>query len=69
MKMKITGTGSSLPREAVSNIKIMDWVETSDEWIRERTGITNRHLSTGETVASLAADACKKALDHIRKYR
>lgn len=63
MKMKITGTGSSLPREQVSNIKIMDWVETSDEWIKERTGIANRYLSTGETVASLAADACKKALE------
>lgn len=63
MRMKITGTGSSLPRESVSNIKIMDWVETSDEWIKERTGIANRHLSTGETVASLAADACKKALE------
>ena len=63
MKMKITGTGSSLPREAVSNIKLMEWVETSDEWIKERTGIANRHLSTGETVASLAADACKKALE------
>ena len=63
MKMKITGTGSALPREAVSNIKIMDWVETSDEWIKERTGIANRHLSTGETVASLAAEACKKALE------
>lgn len=63
MKMKITGTGSALPREQVSNIKIMDWVETSDEWIKERTGIANRHLSTGETVASLAAEACKKALE------
>lgn len=63
MKMKITGTGSALPREQVSNIKMMEWVETSDEWIKERTGIANRHLSTGETVASLAADACKKALE------
>ncbi len=63
MKMKITGTGSALPREQVSNIKIMDWVETSDEWIKERTGIANRHVSTGETVATLAADACKKALE------
>ncbi len=62
MKMKITGTGSSLPREQVSNIKIMEWVETSDEWIKERTGIASRHISTGETVASLAADACEKAL-------
>lgn len=63
MKMKITGTGSSLPCEQVSNKKIMEWVETSDEWIQERTGIAGRHISTGETVPSLAADACKKALD------
>lgn len=63
MKMKITGTGSSLPREQVSNKKIMEWVETSDEWIQERTGIAGRHISTGETVPSLAADACIKALE------
>lgn len=62
MKMKITGTGSSLPREQISNQKLMEWLDTSDAWIRERTGIENRHISTGETVASLAADACEKAL-------
>lgn len=62
MKMKITGTGSSLPREQISNHKLMEWLDTSDAWIRERTGIENRHISTGETVASLAADACEKAL-------
>lgn len=67
MKMKITGTGSALPRETVTNIQIMDWVETSDEWIRERTGIGSRRLSTGETVASLAAEACKKALEQAGK--
>lgn len=62
MKMKITGTGSSLPREQISNQKLTEWLDTSDAWIRERTGIENRHISTGETVASLAADACEKAL-------
>lgn len=62
MRMKIIGTGSALPKVTVSNKQIMDWVDTSDEWIRERTGIANRHLSTGETVASLAAEACEKAL-------
>lgn len=62
MKMKITGTGSSLPEHAVSNEKMTDWMETSDEWIKERTGIANRYLSTGENVVFLAADACKKAL-------
>ena len=67
MKMKITGTGSALPKEAVTNIKLTEWMDTSDEWIRERTGIAERHLSTGETVASLAAEACRKALEQAGK--
>ena len=60
--VKVTGTGSSLPEKIVTNFDIEKLVETSDEWIRERTGIEKRHISTGETVASLAADAAKKAL-------
>jgi len=47
----------------VDNQKLTEWVETSDEWIRERTGIAQRHLSCGETVVSLAADACRRALE------
>ena len=35
MMMRITGTGSALPRETVDNNQIAEWVETSDEWIRE----------------------------------
>lgn len=62
MKMKIIGTGSALPQRIVDNHKLQEWVETSDEWIRERTGIGQRHLSTGETVVSLAAKACQEAL-------
>ncbi len=42
-------------------------VETSDEWIRERTGITGRHVSTGETVVTLAADAARRALEQAGK--
>ena len=60
--MKIIGTGSALPQRIVDNHKLQEWVETSDEWIRERTGIGQRHLSTGETVVSLAAKACQEAL-------
>ena len=63
MSMKIIGTGSSLPAKQVSNEELTKLVDTSDEWIRERTGIGFRHISTGETAASLAADACKKALE------
>lgn len=63
MKMKIVGTGSALPQKEVGNQKLTEWVETSDEWIRERTGIGARRISTGETVVSLASEACRKALE------
>jgi len=64
MSMKIIGTGSALPEKQVSNEELAKLVDTSDEWIRERTGIGFRHISTGETAASLAADACKRALEN-----
>lgn len=63
MAVKIIGTGSALPRKIVTNDDLAQLVDTSDEWIRERTGIGNRHISTGETVVSLAAEACEKALE------
>ena len=56
------GTGSALPGRVVENRELEGMVDTSDEWIRERTGIGSRHVSTGETVASLAAEACGRAL-------
>ncbi len=52
---------------AVTNEEITHLVDTSDEWIRERTGIGGRHVSTGETVASLAARACGLALENAGK--
>ena len=63
MRMEIVGTGSALPQNEVNNQKLTEWVETSDEWIRERTGIGARRISTGETVVSLASEACKRALE------
>ncbi len=63
MSMRITGTGSALPEREIKNEELTKLVETSDEWIRERTGIASRHISTGETAASLAAEACSKALE------
>lgn len=62
MAIVLKGTGSSLPKKLVSNDELAGIVDTSDDWIRERTGIGSRHVSTGETVASLATDAAKKAL-------
>lgn len=63
MAVKIIGTGSALPRKIVTNDDLTQLVDTSDEWIRERTGIGSRHISTGETVVSLAAEACEKTLE------
>ena len=64
MAVKIIGTGSALPQKTVTNEDLAQLVDTSDEWIRERTGIGSRHISTGETVVSLAAQACEKALEN-----
>jgi len=59
----LTGTGSALPARRVSNAELAAQVDTSDEWIVERTGIRYRHIAgTGETTATLAADACRRAL-------
>jgi 3-oxoacyl-[acyl-carrier-protein] synthase III len=60
----LLGTGSALPVRAVSNAELAQTVDTSDEWIVERTGIRNRHIAgDGETTATLATDAAKAALD------
>ena len=67
MSIKILGTGSALPVRRVMNEEIVRMVDTSDEWIRERTGIGGRHVSVGETAASLAADACSRALEDAGK--
>lgn len=67
MNMQILGTGSMLPKEILFNEQLSKFVDTSDEWIQERTGIKSRHISTGETVATLSAEACKKALEDAGK--
>jgi 3-oxoacyl-[acyl-carrier-protein] synthase III len=60
----LLGTGSALPVRAVSNAELAQTVDTSDEWIVERTGIRNRHIAgEGETTATLATDAARAALD------
>ena len=63
MSIRIMGTGSALPEKTVSNLELTELVDTSDEWIRERTGIAQRHISTGETLVALTAEACGKALE------
>ena len=59
----ILGTGSALPVRRVSNAELAQTVDTSDDWIVERTGIRFRHIAgEGETTASLATDAAARAL-------
>lgn len=62
MNAKIIGTGCQLPAYVADNNYLATLVETSDEWIAERTGIRKRHLVQEETTTSMAADAAKKAL-------
>lgn len=60
----ILGTGSALPAQRVSNAELAERVDTSDEWIVERTGIRFRHLAgPDETTGTLAADAARAALE------
>ncbi len=63
IRSAITGTGSALPARRVSNAELAETVDTTDEWIVERTGIRFRHIAgPDETTATLAADAAKAAL-------
>jgi 3-oxoacyl-[acyl-carrier-protein] synthase-3 len=59
----IAGTGSALPKRVVTNHELAQTVDTSDEWIVERSGIRQRHMAgEGETTSTLAIEAARKAL-------
>ncbi|WP_394653739.1 beta-ketoacyl-ACP synthase III [uncultured Sphingomonas sp.] len=59
----ILGTGSALPTRRVSNAELAQEVDTTDEWIVERTGIRFRHIAgPDETTSTLATDAAKAAI-------
>lgn len=59
---KIIGTGSYIPKRAVDNDELGNYVATSDEWVRERTGIVRRHVMEKETTKEMAAFAAERAL-------
>jgi len=60
----IIGTGSHLPQRLVTNADIEERVDTTDEWIRTRTGIEQRYIAEGlETNSHLATEAARRALD------
>ncbi len=61
---RIIGTGRCLPARVVTNGELAERVETSDEWIRERTGIRQRHIAgEGETTLTLCEGAAKQAME------
>ena len=62
MTTRIIGTGSCLPKKVLTNTEMETIVETSDEWIKSRTGIEQRHMAIQETTTSLAVEAAKRAL-------
>ena len=65
LRSVILGAGSALPRRRVTNAELAETVDTSDAWIVERTGIKSRYVAAdGETTATLAAEAARRALAH-----
>ena len=62
MTVRIMGTGSALPQATVTNDDLSKIMDTSDEWIRTRTGIETRQLAQEETTVSLSVEAARRAL-------
>ena len=61
--MKISGTGSALPKQVVTNDMLAQFLDTSDEWIKTRTGVSSRFVISDEKLEDLAAKAAQKALE------
>jgi 3-oxoacyl-[acyl-carrier-protein] synthase III len=63
-RSRIVGTGAALPPRRVTNAELAERIDTTHQWIVERTGIEARHIAAdGETTATLATEAAKKALE------
>ena len=65
---RIAGTGGYLPERVMTNQELEEFVDTSDEWIQERTGIKQRHIAAeGETTCDLAVHAARRAMEAADK--
>ncbi|MEE8150905.1 MAG: 3-oxoacyl-ACP synthase, partial [Nitrosomonadaceae bacterium] len=63
---KVIGTGGYLPEKILTNHDLESMVDTSDSWIRSRTGIEQRHIAAENEMASdLALNACRKAMETV----
>ena len=68
-KTKILGTGSYLPKKILTNDELSRLIDTTDEWIEQRTGIRARHMAAkGETTSDMATRAARRALDKAGAY-
>lgn len=62
-RAKILGTGRGLPERVVTNDDLAEFLDTSDTWIRERTGICQRRIAAKETLLELCEEAARQAMD------
>ena len=67
MYSRITGTGSFLPPKIMTNYDLESMVDTTHEWIVERSGIHQRHIAENETVSEMGEHACRLALEMAGK--
>lgn len=63
MSIRILGTGAYVPEKIVTNDDLSQMVDTTDEWIRQRVGIGERHISVSESAAEMGAKAAAQALE------
>lgn len=66
MSAVICGTGSYAPEHIMDNSEVETIVATSDAWIKERTGIRQRHIARDETTTCMAVEAAKRALENAK---
>ena len=62
--MKIIGTGSSHPSLTVTNEDLAKFLDTSDEWIKTRTGINSRQIISNEDLREMSTESAVKALEN-----
>lgn len=66
MLAKIIGTGSYIPKLVWDNHKLTEMIDTTDEWIQERTGIVQRHISNEKGSAQMAIEAALRAVENCK---
>ena len=62
IKTRVIATAASVPEQIITNDDLAKIVDTSDEWITQRTGIKERHISSGENTSVFVVEVAKKLL-------